>query len=83
MFIPCQTCTVQGGCRVEDVTTREAVFAWLAEAGFKCDDYQAGYYHGVEGVFDAGFNLDGGHDDVAGRAGRHVHYESVHYCGVK
>jgi len=50
MYVPCATCRERGGCTDEELTYREAVFHWLADMPFGCEDYREDSYHGVEGV---------------------------------
>lgn len=48
---PCRGCRFEGQCNVAGLVNRLAVDEWLADNGFECADYEAEFYHGIEGVF--------------------------------
>jgi len=48
---PCKGCKFSGKCCTQGLVNRLAIFAWLEEQGFECADYDADFYHGVEGGF--------------------------------
>jgi hypothetical protein len=89
MHVPCSTCKQRGVCQDEEITTREAVFEWLAGRCMGCEDYVEDCYHGVEGVVNVRISDGSGSTMVRGfRSGggldvRRFHYVPLLYLGTK
>lgn len=48
---PCMRCRHSGACRNEGLINRLALFAWLDDNGFKCDDFEEETFQGIEGCY--------------------------------
>jgi hypothetical protein len=81
MYIPCATCKDQGRCADEEITTREAVFAYVGNAAFDCADRRENSI--VEGCFDTHIYMDSGGRLPAVRNGRVLHYGAPLFLGAR
>lgn len=48
---PCYGCRLAGRCVKAGLVNRLAVYEWLADQGFECEDYDPEFYQGIEGVY--------------------------------
>lgn len=48
---PCWKCRHSGVCKAENEINRLALWAWLEDEGFTCQEQRDDLYQGIEGVF--------------------------------